>query len=152
MKKTLVSSATLFFCLLAVLAVPALAVAATGSSPGSSVGQPMQGSSPGSSVDSPAPSPTYPSTGLINPLSAGTDLKELLADIIALVVKIGTVVIVLMLVYIGFLFATTSINPENKSKAREALLWTLVGALILLGAQAIAVGIQETVNALSTGS
>jgi hypothetical protein len=85
---------------------------------------------------------------LINPLKA-TNLQQFVADIISIVVRIGTIVVVLMLVYVGYLFATTSINPENKNKAREALLWTLVGALILLGAQAIAVGIQATVNALS---
>ncbi|MDO8623875.1 MAG: hypothetical protein Q7R54_00790 [bacterium] len=98
-----------------------------------------------------------PDVPLINPLSGNCTsnencLEDLLMGILDLVIKIGTAVVVLMLVYIGFLFATTSINPENKSKAREALLWTMVGALILLGAQAISIGIQETVKALSTGA
>ncbi len=31
------------------------------------------------------------------------------------------------------------------------LLWTVVGALILLGSQAIAIGIKATVQALSVG-
>jgi hypothetical protein len=106
------------------------------------------------------PTPTQPTTPgittggttLLNPLSAGTNLPTLLQDILGFVVKIGAVVVVLMLVYVGFLFATAGGNEGQISKAREALLWTIVGALILLGAQAIASGIQATAQALSSGS
>ncbi len=65
--------------------------------------------------------------------------------------QIGTVIIILMLVYVGFLFVTAQGNDSKISEARTALLWTVVGALILLGAQAISLGIQSTVQALSTG-
>lgn len=88
---------------------------------------------------------------LINPLGT-TDLMGFLLNILNFIItKIAPIVIILMLVYIGFLFTTTSVNPENKQKAKEYLLWTVVGALILLGATAIADGIQATVQALSTG-
>ncbi|MGH7175209.1 MAG: TrbC/VirB2 family protein [Minisyncoccia bacterium] len=96
--------------------------------------------------------PSSGGTTLLNPLSAGTSLSTLLQDILGFVIKIGAVVVVLMLVYVGFLFATAGGNESQITKAREALLWTVVGALILLGAQAIASGIQATANALSTGS
>lgn len=92
------------------------------------------------------------STTLLNPLSSGTSLQSLLQAILAFVVKIGTVVVVLMLVYVGYLFATAQGEPAEISKAKDALMWTIIGALILLGAQAIASGIQATANALSTGS
>lgn len=88
---------------------------------------------------------------LINPLGAGTSLPILLKDILQFVVQIGTVIIILMLVYVGFLFVTAQGNDSKISEARTALLWTVVGALILLGAQAISLGIQSTVQALSTG-
>ncbi|MHB1770067.1 MAG: pilin [Minisyncoccota bacterium] len=90
-------------------------------------------------------------TILINPLGAGTSLPILLKDILQFVVQIGTVVIILMLVYVGFLFVTARGEPGKLTTARQALLWTVVGALILLGAQAISLGIQSTVQALSTG-
>ena len=86
---------------------------------------------------------------LTNPLGAGTDLEQLLADILSFVVKIGSVVVVLMLVYVGYLFVTGANNETRRTEARKALLWTVVGALILLGAEAIALAIQETVNAIS---
>ena len=93
---------------------------------------------------------------LLNPLSgsctAGQDcLMQFLKSVLALVTRVGTIAIILMLVYIGFLFATTSTNPKNKELAKEYLLWTIVGALILLGAQAIANGISATVQAISVG-
>ena len=87
-------------------------------------------------------------TTLCNPLGAGTDLETLLADILSFVVEIGAVVVVLMLVYVGYLFVTGANNETKRTQARQALLWTVVGALILLGAEAIALAIQETVDAI----
>jgi len=91
-------------------------------------------------------------TTLLNPLSAGTNLQTFLQDILQFVVQIGTVVVILMLVYVGFLFATAQGDPSKISAARQALLWTVIGALILLGAQVIATGIQATATALSAGT
>ena len=90
-------------------------------------------------------------TTLKNPLGAGTSLNALLADILQFVVRIGSIVVILMLVYVGFLFVVARGNPGEISKARNALLWTIIGALVLLGAEAIAQGIQATVQALSSG-
>ena len=56
-----------------------------------------------------------------------------------------------MLIYVGYLFVVARGVPGEITKAKDALLWTVVGALILLGAQAISLGIQATVAALSTG-
>ncbi len=88
---------------------------------------------------------------LINPLGSGATLNSFLTSILDIVIQVGTVVIILMLVYVGFLFVIARGNPGEVTKARDALLWTVIGALILLGAKAIAVGIQATVQALSVG-
>jgi len=89
---------------------------------------------------------------LINPLGAGTDLSELVDDILQFVINIGSIVIIFMLVYIGYLFVMAQGAEAKLTKAKEAIKWTIIGALILLGAQAISLGIQATVQALSTGS
>lgn len=94
---------------------------------------------------------TGPNVTLINPLGAGTNLPVLLADILKFVVYIGSIIVIFMLVYVGFLFVIARGNETKITEARKALLWTVVGALILLGAQAISLGIQATVQALSTG-
>jgi hypothetical protein len=54
-------------------------------------------------------------------------------------------------VYIGFLFVTAQGNETKIKNARGYLFTTIIGALILLGAEAIAQGIQATVAALSVG-
>lgn len=87
---------------------------------------------------------------LINPLQGG-DLWSLLDGILRVVVRIGTIVVILMMVYVGFKFVTAKGEPGAITKARDMLLWTVVGALILLGAQAIATGIRLTTQALSVG-
>lgn len=86
---------------------------------------------------------------LVNPLGEGTTIPSFLNDILSIVTDIiGPVVVILMLVYVGFLFVTAQGNSTKISAAREMLLWTVVGALILLGAKVIALGIQATVDAL----
>ncbi len=119
-------------------------------SPTQSTGNGTPTQSTGNSSN-PSTSGSGQNTTLINPLGAGTSLPVLLKDILQLIVQVGTVVIVLMLVYVGFLFVTARGEPGKITAARTALLWTVVGALILLGAQAISLGIQSTVQALSTG-
>ena len=86
---------------------------------------------------------------LMNPLKAGTSLEQLLMDILAFIIRIGTIVVIFMVVYVGYMFVVAQGKPEEIKKARTALLWTVIGALILLGAQAIATGIKETVQAIS---
>lgn len=96
-------------------------------------------------------------TTLINPLNSGdcapneNCLLNFLNKILEFVIRIGTVVVILMLVYVGYLFVVARGEPGKITEARQALLWTIVGALILLGSQAISKGIEATVKALSVG-
>lgn len=115
-----------------------------------STGNSGQTQSTGNTTGSPT-TPTGPSITLINPLGTGATLNSFLTSILDLVIQIGSVVVILMLVYVGFLFVVARGNDSKLTEAKKALLWTVVGALILLGASAIAKGIQATVQALSVG-
>jgi hypothetical protein len=88
------------------------------------------------------------SAALINPLKSGTSLESFLANILSFVVRIGAIIVVLMLVYVGYLFVVAQGSDSKLTEARRALLWTVIGALVLLGAQAIASAIKATVTAL----
>src|SRR3989344_7519751 len=81
---------------------------------------------------------TGPSTGdsgsLLNPLGT-TDLEALVLKILKFIIRIGAIVVIFMLVYVGFLFVRARGEPAALTTARQALLWTVVGALILLGSQ-----------------
>ncbi len=87
-------------------------------------------------------------SGLCNPLKVKS-IHDLLTNILSFVVKIGTVIVVLMLVVTGFKFVIAQGNPTELEKAKKMLLWTLIGALIILGAQTISLMVQATVNSLA---
>ncbi|MCX6757578.1 MAG: pilin [Candidatus Nomurabacteria bacterium] len=82
-----------------------------------------------------------------NPISTST-LDAFLRTILVGVIKIGIPVIVLAIVYSGFLFVSASGNSEKLKKAKDAFMYTIIGAAILLGAWALAQVISETVLAL----
>jgi hypothetical protein len=88
------------------------------------------------------------SVTLLNPLKSGTSLESFLSSILQFVVRIGTVIVILMLVFVGYKFVVAQGAPGAIEEARKMLLWTVVGALILLGAQAIASAIKATVQSL----
>lgn len=85
---------------------------------------------------------------LKNPLNGINSLTDLLDALIVAVVRIGTIVLVLALVYVGFLFVAAQGNEEKIRSARSALMWTVIGGLVLLGAQAISTVIKATVSGL----
>ncbi|HEX5774834.1 MAG TPA: pilin [Candidatus Paceibacterota bacterium] len=87
-------------------------------------------------------------SGLQNPLNNIDSLPDLVYAILDAVVKIGGIVLVLALVYVGFLFVAAQGNEEKIRSARSALMWTVVGGLILLGATAISTVITATVSGL----
>ncbi len=123
--------------------VPVLAFAQTQSGP---TNTPTSGP-----TNTPPPSPQGDTT-LVNPLGEGTTLECLLLDIIDLFIQLGSMVIVVMIIYIGFLFVAAQGNPEKLSGAKMMLLWTLIGGLILLGSKGIAIGIQATVGEIIPGT
>ncbi len=86
-------------------------------------------------------------SGLANPIKA-TSLSQFLAQLLDLVSMIMLPLIVLFLVYIGFQFVSSQGKPEKLKEARGYLIWALVGALLILGAQALSIAIQATVNQL----
>lgn len=109
------------------------------------VAQTTPGGNPGGGV-SPGGNPG--GQGLTNPLKDIDTLPEFLSAILGGIVQIGTIVLIMMLVYVGFLFVAARGNAEKIQGAKSALLWTVIGGLILLGATAIQLVIEGTVNSL----
>lgn len=82
-----------------------------------------------------------------NPLKV-CSLTDLLTLVLKGVVQIGTIALTLAIIWVGFLFVSAQGNAEKISAARSALVWTIIGGLILLGAQAIGLVVQSTVSSL----
>jgi len=74
-----------------------------------------------------------------------SSFQAVLDAVLNAVVKIGTLVIAVMIVWSGFLFVTSSGDPAKLTTARQAFLWTIIGAAIILGAEAIKLSIQNTI-------
>ncbi len=86
---------------------------------------------------------------LCNPLKNVTSLSDLLNAVLSAITDVlAPIFLTLAFIYVGFLFVLARGNEEKIRSARSALVWTVIGALILLGAKAIGAVIQTTVGGL----
>ncbi|KKR70173.1 MAG: hypothetical protein UU13_C0012G0019 [Candidatus Nomurabacteria bacterium GW2011_GWB1_40_7] len=88
-----------------------------------------------------------PTPGIKNPVNIDS-IPGFIQTILEGALKVGIPVIALAIVYCGFLFVKARGKPEEITKAKDALLYTLIGAAILLGSWAIAKMISATVTGL----
>jgi hypothetical protein len=86
-------------------------------------------------------------TTLANPLKFDS-LEELLTAILKAAISLGEILLVFALIFTGFKFVAASGNDEKIRSAKSALMWTVIGGLILLGATAIMTVIQATVESV----
>ncbi len=84
---------------------------------------------------------------LDNPINA-TSIDALITDILKVVVAIATPIAILAIIYSGFLFVKARGNPEELTKARTTLTWTIIGVMVLLGASLLATVIEGTIKSL----
>ncbi len=75
-------------------------------------------------------------------------IPDLIKSILEGALKIGIPLVALAVIYSGFLFVAARGNSEKLGKAKDALLYTLIGAGVLLGSWAIAQMISATVLSL----
>ncbi len=87
---------------------------------------------------------------IINPLAGkADDIPTFLLMIINILLVFATPFIVLFIMYAGYLFVTAAGNPSEIESARSALLWAVVGGVIILAAKIILGVIQGTVAGLT---
>ncbi len=112
------------------------------SSVGSPGGQPGSSGIPGAQ---PSSSGTPGNYIFPNPIGAN-NLYDFINMFINAIIQIGFIFVVLAVIYSGFLFVKARGNPEELAKAKKAFLWTVIGGVILLGAQALSGVICSTVQ------
>ena len=86
---------------------------------------------------------------IVNPLNVST-LQDLLGKVLDAFVQLGTIVLTLALIWCGFLFVAARGNEEKIRSARTALMWTIIGGLIILGAKGIQTVITQTVSSITS--
>jgi hypothetical protein len=92
---------------------------------------------------------------IANPFNCGNagagncTLMTLINSILSgIVMPIAAVGVTVWIIWAGFGFITAQGNPGEIQKAKQRLLWALVGAGILLGAVGISAVVTSTVRAL----
>ncbi len=75
-------------------------------------------------------------------------LPSFLLALVDLIFLVGMPIITLFVIYAGFLFVKAQGNESDVTKARAVIMWTIIGAGVLLGSKAIALAIQGTILAL----
>lgn len=85
------------------------------------------------------------------PVPGVNTIPELLLKLVDMVFLIMMPIIVVFLVYSGFLFLTAGDSESNISKAKMVFMWTLVGAFVAIGAKVLGMVIQTTIVQVGGG-
>ncbi len=85
---------------------------------------------------------------ICNPIGYNT-INDFIKALLEGVIKIGMPIIALAIIYSGFLFVFAQGNETKLKTAKLALLYSLVGAAVLLSSWAIAQLISDTVIKLN---
>lgn len=88
-----------------------------------------------------------PSGQLQNPIQFNS-LMQVLDAILDILVIFAVPIIIFFLVYAGFMYVTAQGNPAKISAATSALLYALIGGVIILGAEIIGGVISSTVDSI----
>jgi len=78
-----------------------------------------------------------------------TTAEGLLSAILNIFIVIATPIIVLFIIYAGFLYVTARGNAEQVQQATRALTYAIIGAVLVLGSVALAQIIKRVVVSFS---
>ena len=88
---------------------------------------------------------------LESPLKNIGGIEVLIEKILNALVLILLPIAAVFIIYAGFLYVKAQGNSEALKKAHQALLWTLVGTAVILGAWLLAQIIGATIEQIRTG-
>lgn len=80
-----------------------------------------------------------------NPLSF-TSITDMIVAILNIVIIISTPIVVFFLIYAGFMYVTAQGNPEKLKAASSALLYGIIGGVIILAAIPILTIVKNLVS------
>ena len=83
---------------------------------------------------------------LNNPITFGS-IPDLLAAMLNVVIIISTPIVIFFIIYAGFSFVTAQGNPEKLNQAKKALLYGIIGGVIIVGSVAITAIVSSTATA-----
>jgi len=85
-----------------------------------------------------------------SPLKSGiTSIEGLLTSILNIFILIATPIIVLFIIYAGFLYVTAQGNAQQVQQATRALTYAVIGAVLVIGSVALSQIVGDIVGAFS---
>ncbi|MFZ2523065.1 MAG: hypothetical protein WAW92_01630 [Minisyncoccia bacterium] len=83
------------------------------------------------------------------PSSSATSIMAIIKALLEnAIMPIAAVLVVMYIIYAGFTYVTAQGNPKKIEEANSRLLWSLIGAGVLLGAVAISGTVCTTLKAI----
>lgn len=90
-------------------------------------------------------------TGIENPIGKDYDtIPKFIEAVINVVLIVGIPLLVLAIIYAGFLFVKAQGNSGELEIAKRTLMYTIIGGVLLLGAFVIAKAIGQTVEEIKS--
>jgi len=86
---------------------------------------------------------------LKSPLGEVNSVEEVLVALLNAFIIIATPIVVLYIIYAGFLYVTARGNAEQTKQATTALTYAVIGGVILIGAVAISEILANIVGAFT---
>lgn len=77
-----------------------------------------------------------------------TSIEGLLVDILEVLIVFATPIVVLFIIYGGFLYVTAQGNPEQIKQATRTLTYAIIGGVLIIGAVALSEIIKNIVTSL----
>jgi len=88
-----------------------------------------------------------PDVELCNPITSNT-FGEVIRKVANIAALIGLPIVVIMIIWAGFLFVSSQGSEEKLKTAKTTLFWAVIGALLVVGAFAIAIAIENFASKL----
>jgi hypothetical protein len=85
---------------------------------------------------------------LCNPLTGVDSLDGLLGKILDIVLIMAVPVLTMAFIWAGFLYVVAQGNPEKIKKANNVMFWTVIGAMLIIGAKVIQALVTATIGGL----
>ena len=86
-----------------------------------------------------------------NPINAGNFI-ELVKDITKLFTEVAIPIVVIFLIYAGFLFVTARGDQKQLGTAKDIFYWTILGAIIVVAAYVLATAAFDLLQSLGNPS
>ncbi len=99
-------------------------------------------------ANSPVPQAGNGPTKLENPLGNVDSINDFVLAIINIVLLVAYPVLVLAFIWLGFQFVMAQGNSGKLEKVKTNLWYTLLGAIVIIGAKAISLALSGTIESL----